>query len=304
MYDQSDIKLFLSVVDEGSFSAAARKLGQTPSAVGKRIRALEDRLGVDLLVRSTRRMTLTDAGQRYAEDVREVIDRLTGIEEDLRDGARTLRGQIRLTAPMAYGQRFVAPAVADFMGSNPEVEVILSLTDKVVDLVGDGVDMAIRTGTQPDSSLISRRIGPYHRKICASPRYLAAAGYPASVADLGRHRCLKLPSEFAASHWNLEDVRVAGTRLGGGLICNSLDVLAAACIAGQGIACLPDFITQEALQNRQLVELLSGVQRQESGPDIVLLRPTNRQTSRRLRVLADHLFRVLRRSVDLSHAEM
>ena len=215
MNDQSDIKLFLSVVDEGSFSAAARKMGQTPSAVGKRIRALEDRLGVDLLVRSTRRMTLTDVGQRYAEDVREVIDRLTGIEEDLRDGAGALRGQIRLTAPVAYGQRFVAPAVTDFMGSNPEVEVILSLTDKVVDLVGDGVDMALRSGTQPDSSLISRRIGPYRRKICASPGYLAAAGHPASVADLGRRRCLKLPSEFAASHWNLEDAGPAGTRLGG-----------------------------------------------------------------------------------------
>ncbi len=304
MDDHSDIKLFLSVIDEGSFSAAARRLGLTPSAVGKRVRALEDRLGVDLFVRSTRRMTITDAGQRYAEDVREVIDRLSTIEEDLRDGATRLRGSVRLTAPMALGQRYVAPALSEFMALHPEVEVVLSLTDKVVDLVGDGVDIAIRTGQQPDSSLISRRIGPYARTICASPSYIEQEGRPNSVADLGHHRCLKLPTEFAASHWSLEDAGEGGTRLGSGLVCNSLDVLGATCLSGQGIACLPDFVAQNGIQNGGLVPLLADAPRAEHGPDILLLRPANRQTPRRVETLGDHLFRALRSSVKALASEM
>lgn len=303
MSDQADIKLFLSVIEEGSFSAAARRLGHTPSAVGKRIRALEERLGVDLLVRSTRKMALTDAGQRYAEDVREIIDRLAVIEEDLRDGARTLRGQIRLTAPMAYGQRFVAPAALDFMEQNPAVEIVLSLTDKVVDLVGNGVDIAVRTGTQPDSGLISRRVGPYRRTICASPAYLLQQGYPQTAQELSRHRCLKLASEFTVSHWDLEDGGPSGNRLGHGLVCNSLDVLGAACVGGQGIACLPDFIAHASLENGRLLPLLRGAQQPKPGPDILILRPANRQTARRVRDLGDHLYRALRLADKPSRSE-
>lgn len=294
MADHSDMRLVLCVIDEGSFSAAARKVRQTPAAVGKRVRALEQRLGVDLIVRSTRKMALTEAGQRYVEDAREIVARIAALEEDLRDDAGTLRGTVRLTAPTAYGQRFVLPAVTDFMSRNPTVEIQLSLTDKVIDLVGDGVDLAIRTGIAADSSLIGRRIAPYRRQICASPDYLARHGTPGSPADLAGHRCLKLPRETVLSDWLLEDSLRRGTRLGAGLTCNALDALASACVNGQGIASIPDFIATRPLTEGQLVPLLDDHRRSEPDEGIMLLRPANVVTPRRVRALGDFLFSRLR----------
>ena len=294
MADHSDMRLVICVIDEGSFSAAARKLGQTPAAVGKRVRALEQRLGIDLIVRSTRKMALTEAGQRYVEDAREIVAQIDALEEDLRDDASTLRGTVRLTAPTAYGQRFVLPAVTDFMSRHPTLEVQLSFTDKVIDLVGDGVDLAIRTGVAVDSSLIGRRIGPYRRQICASPDYLGRHEAPLSPADLTGHRCLKLPRETVLSDWLLNDGVRQGTRLGAGLTCNSLDALAFACVIGQGIASIPDFIATQPLKEGQLVPLLADHTKSEPDEDIMLLRPANPVTPRRVRALGEFLFSRLR----------
>lgn len=287
--------LFLLVIDSGSFSAAARRTGQTPSAVGKRIRALEERLGVDLLVRSTRKMALTAAGQRYAEDAREIVARMTALEEDLREGSNVLRGMLRMTAPTAYGQRFVVPAVAAFMASHPAVEVHLMLTDKNIDLVGEGIDLAVRTGSHPDSTLISRRIGPYGRKICAAPSYLERHGRPRAVLDVTSHRCLRLPSEATVAHWGLQAAQ-NGIRLGRGFICNSLDALSEACIAGQGLACLPDFIADALISDGQLTEVLSELRDEHGRDEILLLRPANAMPPRRVRALSDALFSHLRQS--------
>jgi len=287
--------MFLAVVDHGSFSAAARSMGQTPSAIGKRMRLLEERLGVDLLIRSTRRMALSEAGQRYSEEAREILARVTALEEDITNGAEHLRGTVRLTAPTAYGQRYVVPVITDFLRAHPGVEINLLLTDKLVDLVGEGVDLAIRTGVAADSTLIARRLGAYRRTICACPDHLAAQGAPEGPADLGLRRCLKLPHERTPADWGLDRAKGAGTRrLGAGFICNSLDALHRACLAGEGIACLPDFLAQDSIRQGRLTAILQDQRDPTSAGDILIIRPETTLLPRRVRTLIDALVAQLR----------
>ncbi|TVS07093.1 MAG: LysR family transcriptional regulator, partial [Rhodobacteraceae bacterium] len=191
-----DLNTLLAVVDHGSFSAAARALGQTPSAVGKRVALLETRLGVVLLHRSTRRMALTAAGRHYAEEAREIVARLAALEDDIAAGADSLRGPVRMTAPIAFGRARVAPALVAFMRQHRKVEIALSLTDRNVDLTGEGMDLAVRTGDLSDSALIARRVMGYARLICATPDYLRAWGAPEHPGELARHRCLTLAQEW------------------------------------------------------------------------------------------------------------
>lgn len=290
----NETALFLAVVDHGSFSAAARAIGQTPSAVGKRIRLLEERLGVDLLTRSTRRMALTDAGRRYAEDAREILSRLEALEEDITAGTGQLRGTVRLTSPIAYGQRFVVPAVTEFMHRHPQVEIELSLTDRKIDLVAEGVDLAVRTGIVADSGLIGRRLGPYRRSICAAPDYIAAHGTPRTPGDLGSHRCLRLPTEKMPIAWGLEVSAHKGLRLGPSLVCNSLDALHDACCAGLGLACLPEFMAGKSIAAGHLVPLLQAHHDPAADGAILILRPETSVVTRRLRALVDHLVAHLR----------
>jgi DNA-binding transcriptional LysR family regulator len=290
MDKHSEIAVFLAVVDQGSFSAAARALGQTPSAVGKRVRFLEERLGVNLLIRSTRRMALTEAGLRYSEEARDLQARLEALEDDLKEGGGALRGSVRMTAPTAFGQRYVTPALVGFMEMHPDVNIALSLTDKLVDLTGEGLDLAVRTSVQQDSELIGRRVGPYRRRICAAPQQIAMHGAPDTPAELTRKRCLRLPNEIICADWGLKEGVRTGGRLGNGFVCNSLDALRTASLAGLGIACLPDFLIRDDLQAGRLVEVLPSYRDPSIEGDIVILRPATSVTTRRVRALSDHLF--------------
>lgn len=294
MKNDTDMTLFLAVVDHGSFSAAARVLGQTPSAVGKRIRMLEKRLGVELIKRTTRSMTLTEAGVRYAEELRDIVGRLAMLEEDLKAGADRLSGSIRMTAPTAFGQRFVVPAITAFMSAHPAVEIDLTLTDKVVDLVGDQMDWAVRTGKLQDSSLLVRRIGPYRRAICAAPDYVMAHTPPRLPSDLKDHRCLTLPHEKTLSSWGLAGPHGKSARFGPGFVCNSLDALARACLDGNGIACIPEFIAIEHIKAGRLVPILIDAKSQETPAEIALMRADSTITSRRVREFGDFLYARLR----------
>jgi len=292
---QFEMAMFLAVVDHGSFSAVARSMGQTPSAIGKRVRLLEERLGVDLLIRSTRRMALSEAGQRYSEEAREILARVTALEEDITDGADHLRGTVRLTAPTAYGQRYVVPVITDFLRTHTGVEVDLLLTDKRIDLVSEGIDLAIRTGVVADSTLIARRLGAYRRTICVSPDYLATHGAPEGPADLGLRRCLKLPHERTPVDWGLESAERVGTRrLGAGFICNSLDALHRACLEGEGIACLPDFLAQDSIRQGRLTAVLQDHRDPTTTGDILIIRPETSLTPRRVRTLIEALVAQLR----------
>lgn len=290
---RTDLALFLAVVDLGSFSAAARALGQTPSAVGKRVRQLELRLGADLLVRSTRRMALTEAGRHYTEEARDILARMTALEEDIAEGSGALRGRIAMTAPGALGRLHIAPLLIDFMQVYPGVEVTLTLSDRNLDLVGEGLDLAVRTGRLPDSDLIGRRVGPYRRVVCAAPSYLSVHGEPDSPSALSTHRCLRLMQERAPEDWGLRGGERRAVRLGPGFASNTLEVLHAACLAGRGIACLPVFLCSDDLEDGRLVPLLSAQEDPVSEGSITVLRPVRGNQPLRVRLLIDYLLTVL-----------
>lgn len=289
MTQKTELEILLAVVDHGNFSAAARVLGYTPSAVGKRVYQLEQKLRVPLLVRSTRRMTLTEAGQRYVGEARDILARLTALEEDIADDTGNLRGPIRLTSSAALGQLHVVPLVIEFMELNPEVEIELLLTDKIVDLVGEGFDIAVRSGVLPDSSLISRKLTNNRRVPCAAPAYLEQHGVPQRPVDLTTHKCLRLGQEKQLSDWGF--IRTTGgvSRLGPGFSCNSLDALHAACRAGRGIAWLPEFLISHDLQTGRLHSVLPDHTEPSAGGGIFILRPEMPYLPRRVRTLSDYL---------------
>ncbi len=288
MSRRDDLELLLAVVDHGSFSAAGRAVGQTPSAVGKRIAQLEMRLGATLLHRSTRKMSLTGAGRHYVEEAREIAARLAALEEDIAAGAASLHGRIRMTAPIAFGRQHVAPAVLAFMAQNTGIEVELLLTDRKLDLIDESVDLAVRTGALADSGLIARRLAPYRRFICAAPTYLASHVMPATPHQLADHRCLKLVHERHPADWGLAGAAAPGLRLGPGLRCNALDVLHAACMDGEGIACLPAFLCDGAIKSGDLRPLLENHAKTAPG-GIAILRPDAVALPRRVRSLIEFL---------------
>ncbi len=290
MSQRSELEILLAVVDHGSFSAAGRVLGYTPSAVGKRVFQLEERLRVPLLVRSTRRMALTEAGQRYVEGARELLYRLKALEEGIAEDAGTLRGTIRLTSSAALGRLHVVPLVLAFMERHQEVEIDLLLTDKVIDLVGEGFDLGVRSGVLPDSSLVARKLMGNRRLLCAAPAYLNKRGAPQQPEDLSSHRCLRLGRERLLSDWGVRPgLGSRPIRLGAGFSCNSLDALHAACCAGQGIGWLPEFLVADDLNKETLTPVLAGYLEAEAGGEIVALRPEAALVPRRLRVLIDFL---------------
>lgn len=289
MAHKTEIEILLAVVDHGSFSAAARVLGYTPSAVGKRVHQLEERLKVPLLVRSTRRMALTDAGQRYVEEARGLLARLTALEEDIADDGDRLRGTIRVTSAAALGRLHVVPIAIEFMERHPEVEIELLLTDKSVDLVGEGFDLAIRSGVLRDSSLVSRKLMTNRRVPCAATAYLEQHGTPQRPEELTTHKCLRLRHEMHLSDWGFARAPHGHARLGPGFICNSLEALHAACCAGRGIAWLPEFFISQDLPNGHLVPVLTDFTEQDAGGGIFILRPETTFLPRRVRVLIDFL---------------
>lgn len=286
---KSDLEILLAVVDHGSFSAAARVLGYTPSAVGKRVHLLEQRLRVPLLIRSTRRMSLTEAGQRYVEEARDILARMTALEEDIAEDESQLRGVIRMTCSAALGRLRVVPLVNDFMSQHPELEIELLISDKLVDLVGEGFDIAIRSGNLTDSSLISRKITAYRRVLCASPKYIEVYGVPLDPTELRHHRCLRLNLERQVSDWGLTKGDNSHARLGPGMMCNCLEAIHSACVAGLGIAWLPEFLVDRDLNEGGLVPVLSEYSDPSAGGGVFILRPETSFLPHRVRLLVEHL---------------
>lgn len=284
---QTELEILLAVVDHGNFSAAARVLGYTPSAVGKRVHQLEQRLKVPLLIRSTRHMTLTEAGRRYVDEARILYARLTALEEDISDDTNTLRGLIRLTSSAALGRLHVVPLIIEFMDRHPEVEIELQLTDKLIDLVGDGYDLAIRSGVLRDSPLISRKLLDNSRRVCASPAYLEKFGTPLTPDALTTHRCLRLRHERQHSDWGFSSQRSGVARLGTGFTCNSLEALRAACLAGHGVAWLPEFLVSNDLHVGSLLPVLGDYMTSSAGGGIFLLRPETTILPHRVRTMIE-----------------
>jgi DNA-binding transcriptional LysR family regulator len=232
------IETFVAVATRGSLTAAALAEGVAPAVIGRRVDALEARLGVKLLVRTTRRISLTHEGSAFLEDAQRVLADLANVEASVSAGSLQASGHLRITAPAGFGRRHVAPLVPHFVALHPDVAISLNLSDRLVDLVNEGFDCAVRVGNLPDSSLISVRLADNRRLCVASPAYLARAGRPAHPSDITRHECLTLSSEASQTRgwaFTLDDHQIhvrPATRLD----CSDGQVLHAWCLEGLGLA--------------------------------------------------------------------
>ena len=252
-----EMAAFVRTVDRGSQAAAAHDLGVTPAMVGRYIRALEDRLGARLLNRTTATQSLTEAGLVFHARASAILDQVEEAETAASDRQMEPRGSLRLNAPMAFGVRYLAAAVAEFGTLHPRVRVDLALNDQVVDLVEDGYDMAVRIGRLADSSLVARRLAPCHVMLCASPTYLARAGTPRRPDDLRDHNCLLYAYTRGGHAWRLRGrTGVAEVKPRGNLVANNGDALLAASLAHAGVTLQPTFIIGNALRAGLLVRVL------------------------------------------------
>lgn len=257
---------FVAVVEAGSFSGAARQLGGSKSALSKKVSQLEQLLGCQLLYRTTRSLSLTEAGERYFETVRHAV-RLAGEGEDAIGALQAApRGLLRVTVPMVYGRRHVVPLIPDFLARHPEVQLQFEMSDEQRDLVAEGFDVGLRIGALEDSSLIARRLAPCHSTLCAAPAYLARAGVPQSPEDLERHNCLFYSLFRGGAQWRLlgPDGEVGVTPRGNFEVNNS-DAIHSALLAGLGIGNMPDFIVGDDLAAGRLVSVLPAYRLPEHG---------------------------------------
>ena len=232
------IESFAAVATKGSLTAAALAEGVAPAVIGRRIDALEERLGVKLLVRTTRRITLTHEGSAFLEDCQRLLADLANAEASVSEGGVKASGHLRITAPAGFGRRHVAPLVPAFIAQHPDVSLSLNLSDRVVDIVNEGFDCAVRVGDLPDSSLVSTRLADNRRLCVASPAYLQRAGTPASPSELMRHQCLTLSSDASQTRgWAFRvDGEPIHLRPGGRLDCSDGQVLHDWCLDGLGLA--------------------------------------------------------------------
>jgi DNA-binding transcriptional LysR family regulator len=245
MISPADMLLFAAVVREGSFTRAARQLGITKQTTSERIGKLEERLGVRLIERTTRRLRVTDAGAIYYERCTSIAAQIEEANAQLQQRQAEPVGLLRVSAPVLFGRRFLAPVVADYLARYPRARVEVVLADRRVQLIEEGFDLAIRVGALADSSLAARKLGEAHVDYVASPQFLAKHGVPGK-GDLRSARCVGLrPSEI----WELSGVR---TKISPVLVVNDLEVACEAAIAGVGIAQLPAFVCREAVADGRL----------------------------------------------------
>ena len=232
------IESFAAVAVKGSLTATAQAEGVAPAVIGRRIDALEERLGVKLLLRTTRRITLTHEGSAFLEDCQRLLSDLANAEASVSAGGVKASGHLRITAPAGFGRRHVAPLVPAFIAQHPEVSLSLNLSDRVVDIVNEGFDCAVRVGDLPDSSLVSVRLADNRRLCVAAPEYLRRAGVPAVPAELTRHACLTLSSEASQTRgWAFTlDGELTHLRPSGRLTCSDGQVLHDWCLKGLGVA--------------------------------------------------------------------
>jgi len=232
------IESFVSVASKGSLTAAAQLEGVAPAVMGRRIDALEARLGVKLLLRTTRRISLTHEGSAFLEDCQRLLTEFNSAEASVSAGGVKASGHLRITAPAGFGRRHVAPLLPEFLAGHPDVSVSLNLSDRVVDIGAEGFDCAVRVGDLPDSSLISVRLADNRRLCVATPAYLKRAGIPQHPSELARHACLTLSSDASQTRgWAFViDGAVQHLRPNGRLDCSDGQVLHDWCLAGLGLA--------------------------------------------------------------------
>jgi len=285
---------FVSVAVKGSLTAAAKAEGVAPAIIGRRLDSLEAHLGVKLLVRTTRRITLTHEGAAFLEDCQRLLADVANAEASVSAGGVKASGHLRITAPAGFGRRHVAPLVPKFLAENPEVTLSLNLSDRVVDLAGEGFDCAVRVGDLPDSSLVSVRMADNRRLCVATPEFLQRHGTPQTPQELMRFRCLTLSSDASQTRgWAFRVPTEGGghevihLRPTGPMDCSDGQVLHQWCLAGLGIAWRSTWEVENDIQSGQLVEVLADFAAPPNG--IYGVFPQRKHLPLRLRLWIDFL---------------
>jgi len=285
---------FARVVESGSFSVAARRLGISKSAVSAHVQRLERRLGVALLRRTTRRLSLTEAGTAYYRHCALIVAEAEAAEQEACSLQREPRGMLRISAPDSFGWMHVAPAVPSFLKRYPDLNVDISLTAKHVDLIEEGLDLAIRIGVLEDSLLVARKLAPSRLLPCASPTYLRRRGTPKEPADLSAHNCLTASLMPWGGEWRLRgkggETPVAVTAT---FRSNNAEMLRASALDDLGIVVLPTWAVYEQLRAGALMRVLDGWEL--SASTIYAVYPGNRLMSMKVRAFVEHLARTFGR---------
>ena len=283
------IESLVAVVAKGSLTAAAAAEGVAPAVLGRRIDALEERLGVKLLLRTTRRITLTHEGSAFLEDCQRILADLANAEASVSAGGVKASGALRVTAPAGFGRRHVAPLMPAFLARHPDVHLSLNLSDRVVDIVNEGIDCAVRVGDMPDSSLVSVRLADNRRLCVGAPAYLQRAGTPQQPSDLARHECLTLSSDASQTRgWAFQvDGVVSHWRPNGRIDCSDGQVLHAWCLQGLGLAWRSTWEVENDIAVGALVPVLGAFAAPPNGIYAVL--PQRKHLPLRVRLGIDFL---------------
>ena len=280
---------FVRAVDSGGFSAAAREIGLTPSALSKLVTRLEDRLGARLLHRTTRRLQLTAEGEAFYARARPILIALDEAEAEVTQAGASPRGLLRLHCGYAFGMHQLAPAIPRFLERHPQVELDIAITDQLPGAMAEGVDLSIRIGPLDESSMVARRICNLERVICASPDYLKRHGTPRTPDDLQQHNCLWITSLPALRRWPFDtDDGIRVVNISGNVVANNAETVLQLGVAGVGIVRLADVIVGEAVRSGQLVPLLTDWYHVEPVP-LFATYPSGRNLSPKVRAMVDFL---------------
>ncbi|TXF96237.1 LysR family transcriptional regulator [Massilia arenae] len=281
---------FVEVVARGSLSAAARAEGIAPAMIGRRLDALEARLGVKLLQRTTRRLVLTDEGTAFLEDCQRILAEVGDAESAISEHSMRASGHLTVSAPAGFGRLHLAPLLPSFLAEHRDVTINLNLSDRVIDLVAEGVDVAIRIASLDDSNLVGVKLADNRRVVVASPAYLKRHGQPRQLADLARHNCLPISSEGSQRGWTFMDHGKPVTlKVGGNMVCNDGAVLHGWALAGKGLAWRSMWEVAGQIASGELVTVLDEFA--APGNDIHAVFAQRRHLPLRIRAFVDFLRR-------------
>jgi LysR family transcriptional regulator, transcriptional activator for dmlA len=259
MSADSELAFFCVLVKQGSLAATARELNLTPPAVSRRLSLLEERLGVRLLNRTTRRISLTSEGEVYFENAQRILSDITEMEQRVSSSRAAPKGLLRVNAPLGFGRSYIGPAISEFGKAYPDVEVQLHLTDRPIVLPDEAIDISIRFGNIPDSRLVAKKIAANRRLLCASPAYLRAAGVPVYPHDLTKHQCIVLrQNETAYGNWRLSRGKINETvKVHGKLTTNDGEVALNWALEGHGVLMRAEWDLAKYLRSGRLVQVLA-----------------------------------------------
>lgn len=279
---------FMRVVERGSFSAVAREIGLSQPTISKQIGALEKRLGGRLFARSTRNLCLTDEGQRYYEHCRQILAALDNAEHSFQTGQERVAGPLRIASSGSFGRIQIAPRLHGFLQKNPDVTIDLLLNDENIDLVREGIDVAVRIGELKDSSLVARQIGLTKRQVFAAPSYLEKFGVPAIPDELCFHNCLVFNQLAHFDNWRFEHAgEWTGVQVKGNVRSNNSESIRQMVLSGLGVSLSPSWLFREDLQAGRVVAILED--HTPSSLPIHAVSPLDRRQSARVRAFTDYL---------------